>query len=63
VSTELPPQFKRIAELAEQQPPEVQEVFQLMLAVAMEESGAAGCNGDRQGTNQRGCADDPQLEG
>jgi hypothetical protein len=36
-----PPEFQRIAELAEQQPPEVQEVFQFMLAVAMEESGIA----------------------
>ena len=37
----LPPELQRIAELAEQQPPEVQEVFQFMLAVAMEESGIA----------------------
>lgn len=35
----LPPEFERIAGLAEQQPPGVQEVFQFMLAVAMEESG------------------------
>jgi hypothetical protein len=37
----LPPEFERIAELAEYQPPEVQEVFQVMLAVAVEESGIA----------------------
>jgi hypothetical protein len=37
----LPPESQRIAELAEQQPPEAQEVFQFMLAVAMEESGIA----------------------
>jgi len=30
-----------LAEVAEQQPPEAQEVFQFMLAVAIEESGLA----------------------
>lgn len=35
----LPPEFERIAELLEQQPPTVREVFHFMLTVAMEESG------------------------
>ena len=38
---ELPPEFKRIAHLADQQPPHVREVFQFMMSVAMEESGIA----------------------
>jgi len=35
VQPKLPPEFERIAELAEQQPPEVQEVCQFMVAVAL----------------------------
>jgi len=35
----LPPEFQRIAELVDQEPPQVREVFHFMLAVAMEESG------------------------
>jgi hypothetical protein len=41
VQDKLPPEFERIAELVDQQPPAVREVFQFMLAVAMEESGKA----------------------
>ena len=41
VPDRLPPESQRIAELAEQQPPQIQEVYQFMLAVAMEESGIA----------------------
>jgi hypothetical protein len=37
----LPPEFQRTAELVDQQPPEVREVFHFMLTVAMEESGMA----------------------
>jgi hypothetical protein len=33
----LPPEFKRIAEPTDQQPPEAQQVFHFMLAVTMEE--------------------------
>jgi hypothetical protein len=41
VLDKLPPEFERIAELADQQPSEVGEVFHFMLTVAMEESGKA----------------------
>jgi hypothetical protein len=41
VQDKLPPEFERIAELVDQQPPAVREVFHFMLAVAMEESGKA----------------------
>jgi hypothetical protein len=37
----LPPEFQRIAQLVDQQPPEVREVFHFMLAVAMQESAIA----------------------
>ena len=41
MDNELPPEFKRLAALIDQQPPRVREAFQFCLAVALEESGKA----------------------
>ena len=41
MESQLPPEFERLAELVDQQPPRVREAFHFLLAVAMEEDSKA----------------------
>ena len=41
MTSELPPEYQRLASLIDQQPPAVREVVHLILAVALEKSGKA----------------------